>query len=86
MYDFVSILRAAHRIPDPWRARKIRIFRNGDRFFPGIEYTFRIGRDVLNMESLCDKISNRIGKDILINFESLLKQIPSPHLTSFIYL
>ncbi|RXG52434.1 Echinoderm microtubule-associated protein-like [Armadillidium vulgare] len=42
-------------------SEKIRIFRNNDRFFPGIEYTFRIGRDVLNMEGLCDKISDRIG-------------------------
>ena len=46
---------------DPWHPRTIRVFRNGDRFFPGYDYTFKPGRDVLNMEGLCDKISDRIG-------------------------
>ncbi|XP_076041136.1 doublecortin-domain-containing echinoderm-microtubule-associated protein isoform X3 [Oratosquilla oratoria] len=46
---------------DPWRARKVRIYRNGDRYFPGVEFTFKPGRDVVNMEALCDKITDRIG-------------------------
>lgn len=48
---------------DRWRARKVRFFRNGDRYYPGYEFVFKPGRDVVNMEALCDKISDRIGKD-----------------------
>ncbi|KAF2351084.1 Doublecortin domain, partial [Trinorchestia longiramus] len=46
---------------DPWHPRTIRVFRNGDRYYPGYDYTFKPGRDVLNLEGLCDKISDRIG-------------------------
>ncbi|XP_071537716.1 LOW QUALITY PROTEIN: echinoderm microtubule-associated protein-like CG42247 [Panulirus ornatus] len=46
---------------DRWRARKVRFFRNGDRYYPGYEFVFKPGRDVVNMEALCDKISDRIG-------------------------
>ncbi|XP_063873109.1 echinoderm microtubule-associated protein-like CG42247 isoform X2 [Scylla paramamosain] len=46
---------------DRWRALKVRFFRNGDRYYPGYEYVFKPGRDVVNMEALCDKISDRIG-------------------------
>ena len=49
---------------DPWHPRTIRIFRNGDRFFSGYDYTFKPGRDVLNMEGLCDKVSDRIGEGL----------------------
>ncbi|XP_068236038.1 echinoderm microtubule-associated protein-like CG42247 [Palaemon carinicauda] len=50
------------RLPaDPWRARKVRFYRNGDRYYHGYEFVFKPGRDVVNMEALCDKISDRIG-------------------------
>ncbi|XP_042868750.1 echinoderm microtubule-associated protein-like CG42247 [Penaeus japonicus] len=51
----------SHLPSDPWRARKVRFYRNGDRYFPGFDYIFKPGRDVVNMEALCDKISDRIG-------------------------
>nr|XP_045610658.1 echinoderm microtubule-associated protein-like CG42247 [Procambarus clarkii] len=46
---------------DRYRARKVRFYRNGDRYYPGYEFVFKPGRDVVNMEALCDKISDRIG-------------------------
>lgn len=43
-----------------WKARRVLFFRNGDPFFPGIEYRFKPGRDVTTIEALLDKISPRM--------------------------
>lgn len=43
-----------------WKARRVLLFRNGDPFFPGVEYRFKPGRDVTTIEALLDKISPRM--------------------------
>lgn len=43
-----------------WKARRVLFYRNGDPFFPGIEYRFKPGRDVMTIEALLDKISPRM--------------------------
>lgn len=43
-----------------WKARRVLFHRNGDPFFPGIEYRFKPGRDVTTIEALLDKISPRM--------------------------
>lgn len=43
-----------------WKARRVLFYRNGDPFFPGIEYRFKPGRDVTTIEALLDKISPRM--------------------------
>ncbi|KAL1462299.1 hypothetical protein WDU94_014143, partial [Cyamophila willieti] len=43
-----------------WRARKVTFFKNGDPYFPGVEYRFKPGRDIPNLEALQDKLSVRM--------------------------
>lgn len=43
-----------------WKARRMIFYRNGDPFFPGVEYRFKPGRDVTSLESLLDKVSPKM--------------------------
>ncbi|XP_014242237.2 echinoderm microtubule-associated protein-like CG42247 isoform X2 [Cimex lectularius] len=43
-----------------WRARKVTFYKNGDPYFPGLEFRFRPGRDVGTLEALLDKLSLRM--------------------------
>lgn len=43
-----------------WKARCITFYRNGDPFFNGLEFRFKPGRDISNLERLLDKISTRM--------------------------
>ncbi|XP_026681571.1 echinoderm microtubule-associated protein-like CG42247, partial [Diaphorina citri] len=43
-----------------WRARKVTFFKNGDPYFPGVEYRFKPGRDIPSLEALQDKLSVRM--------------------------
>jgi microtubule-associated protein-like 1/2 len=35
-------------------------YKNGDPFFPGVEFRFKPGRDIVSLESLLDKLSLRM--------------------------
>lgn len=43
-----------------WRARRVVFYKNGDPFFPGVEFRFKPGRDIGTLESLLDKLSLRM--------------------------
>lgn len=43
-----------------WKARRVIFYRNGDPFFPGVEYRFKPGRDIGTLEALLDKISPKM--------------------------
>lgn len=43
-----------------WRARRVIFYKNGDPFFPGVEFRFKPGRDIGTLESLLDKLSLRM--------------------------
>lgn len=43
-----------------WKARRLLFYRNGDPFFPAVEFRFKPGRDISTIEKLMDKISSRM--------------------------
>lgn len=43
-----------------WKARRMTFYRNGDPFFPGIEYIFKPGRDIVSIDALLDKLTKRM--------------------------
>ncbi|KAF6215574.1 hypothetical protein GE061_010330 [Apolygus lucorum] len=51
---------AMHDSLNFWKARKVTFFKNGDPYFPGLEFRFRPGRDVMSLEGLLDKLSIRM--------------------------
>lgn len=43
-----------------WKARRVLFYRNGDPFFPAVEFRFKPGRDISTLDKLLDKISSRM--------------------------
>lgn len=43
-----------------WKARRMMFYRNGDPFFPGIEFIFKPGRDIISIDALLDKLTKRM--------------------------
>lgn len=51
---------ARYNVSNFWKARRILFYRNGDPFFPAVEFRFKPGRDISTLDKLLDKISSRM--------------------------
>lgn len=49
-----------YNVSNFWKARRIMFYRNGDPFFPAVEFRFKPGRDISTLDKLLDKISSRM--------------------------
>lgn len=49
-----------YNVSNFWKARRLLFYRNGDPFFPAVEFRFKPGRDISTIEKLMDKISSRM--------------------------
>lgn len=49
-----------YNVSNFWKARRVLFYRNGDPFFPAVEFRFKPGRDISTIEKLMDKISSRM--------------------------
>lgn len=43
-----------------WKARRVLFYRNGDPYFPGVEYRFKPTRDISTLEALLEKITPKM--------------------------
>lgn len=51
---------ARYSVSNFWKARRVLFYRNGDPFFPAVEFRFKPGRDISTLDKLLDKISSRM--------------------------
>lgn len=51
---------ARYSVSNFWKARRVLFYRNGDPFFPAVEFRFKPGKDISSLDKLLDKISARM--------------------------
>lgn len=56
----MSYPNSRYSVSNFWKARRLLFYRNGDPFFPAVEFRFKPGRDISTIEKLMDKISSRM--------------------------
>lgn len=56
----VAYPNARYSVSNFWKARRVLFYRNGDPFFPAVEFRFKPGRDISTLDKLLDKISSRM--------------------------
>lgn len=56
----MSYPNSRYNVSNFWKARRILFYRNGDPFFPAVEFRFKPGRDISTLDKLLDKISSRM--------------------------